>query len=538
MEQTVTIERTVEDPAIEFETPDQEFDANEVYVEPWGNELFALVNLNQGVMVTCPWMDGAEVTLGTAMTAYEYPPNLTAEDEPFLVSVVNGLLASRVIEAKEPEDPVDEVETETEVEIDEEPAADKSETKLQEDEVTPPKEPQQRVVGNKVFKEPVASPAVNKKQRPAQPVVEIRQPEKASVGTEETLQPEAVVEIINSKSDASVSTEQTHQGKTAVLEGEGAVDLGEDAAEQPADFLAAIKAVAPEFATTPERPIVAELEITQAGLDDEISDFPLQPLPVESLAEAEPVVQAPEIERLTALAKGAALLGDELVDVSEDKPVSASTNSHLDGNETESLGEEDVETGQIIMPDLEVIDDTVDAEERFTVGKDDELELGVEAEPVTAIPQAEVDIVAEQILAEYVERDTPQTTELANHYLDKIIEAAVEVRAVDGGEVIEETEISEELEDLFIELLDEMGVAHTPELIENLVSQTVERRIAKNKELEDEEKDEDTQQGGLSTKLKKSSVGRATLNDAIVHDRLISKIALELCGFKVSFSLN
>lgn len=61
--------------------------------------------------------------------------------------------------------------------------------------------------------------------------------------------------------------------------------------------------------------------------------------------------------------------------------------------------------------------------------------------------------------------------------------------------------------------------------------------MAKNEDLEDEEVD-DTQQGGLVTTVKKSSVRQATLSDAIVHNRLISKIALELCGFNVSLSLN
>jgi hypothetical protein len=70
----------------------------------WGNELTAIVGANADVIVRCPWMGGAEVTLSEAMRAFNWPPNLKAEDEPFLISVVEGLLANRVIETEEPED--------------------------------------------------------------------------------------------------------------------------------------------------------------------------------------------------------------------------------------------------------------------------------------------------------------------------------------------------------------------------------------------------------------------------------------------------
>lgn len=543
MKRAAERERVREDSAIEFETPDLEADANEVYVEPWGNELLTLVRANQDVIVICPWMDDAELTLATAMTTYEYPPNLTAEDEPFLISVVNELLASRVIESEELEDTVVEVEAETEVEVDEELAADKNEAKLQEDEAMPPNEPERKIVDDKVFKKKVDLVAT-KKQHPVQHVVKVRQPEKpsADTDTEEPSQPEAVIEIIPSKPATDVSTEQAHPSSPVASEDESAVGRREVETEQTANVLEIIKTAAPEAATTIEQPLVAELESLQTGLDDEIPDPSAQSLPVEVSVEvsveSDSAIQPLEIEHLTALAERAALSIDELVGASEDQPVPVSTSDRLDSDETEDSGEEEVATDHLTIPAPEAIDDDVAVKEQPVVGEDDESRPWAEMEAVTAEPPAEIDVVAEQILVEHIEQGNPQTTEVASRYLDKIIEVVAEVQAFDSEDSTDETKVTEELEELFIELFDEMGAPHTPELIERLGCRAIEQRVAKNKEFEDEEIADDTQQGGVGTMLKKPSVGHVTLNDAIVHNRLISKMALELCGFKASFSLN
>lgn len=73
----------------------------EVSDEKWGGDLTIKVATNAHRFVRCPWMDGAKVTLGDAMTTYSYPENMTAADEPFLMSVVDELLASEVLETGE-----------------------------------------------------------------------------------------------------------------------------------------------------------------------------------------------------------------------------------------------------------------------------------------------------------------------------------------------------------------------------------------------------------------------------------------------------
>lgn len=76
----------------------------EIKDDSWGGALMSLVSANENVMVRCPWMGGAEVALGTAMTTYNYPPNMTAADEPGVMSVVYELLANRVTETDELEE--------------------------------------------------------------------------------------------------------------------------------------------------------------------------------------------------------------------------------------------------------------------------------------------------------------------------------------------------------------------------------------------------------------------------------------------------
>ncbi len=194
MEQTIVSGQTAEDLKTEFKAPDLEAGVDEeVCVESWDYDLYMLVHSNQDVIVTCPWMDNAKVTLGDAMTTYEYPPNLTAEDEPFLISVVNELLDSRVIKNEEPEDLL-----------------------IEDDEVEHVEEPDPIVVDSRVSAKDSGSVTTKKKPRPAQHVTKAHQPEKTSAHTMEPLRPkapEAVVQAITSKPVANVPTEQVRSSR-------------------------------------------------------------------------------------------------------------------------------------------------------------------------------------------------------------------------------------------------------------------------------------------------------------------------------------
>jgi hypothetical protein len=85
--------------SVESETPGSDSEK-----EPWGSELMNYVLDNQHEIVQCPWMGGAEVSLGEAMTTYSYPPNMTEKDVPHVMAVVSELLASRVEKKMETEE--------------------------------------------------------------------------------------------------------------------------------------------------------------------------------------------------------------------------------------------------------------------------------------------------------------------------------------------------------------------------------------------------------------------------------------------------
>ena len=158
MEKIAIDEQPVEDLVIEFEASDIETHSHEELHEneTWGDEQRMLVEANQDVVVVCPWMGNAEVTLSTAMNTYEYPPNLTAEDEPFLLSVVYGLLANRVIEEEEPE--------ELTLEDEEELVVGEKKVMSEEDETTPPEEESNFKVLVNELSQVKEEPAVFKKQ--------------------------------------------------------------------------------------------------------------------------------------------------------------------------------------------------------------------------------------------------------------------------------------------------------------------------------------------------------------------------------------
>jgi hypothetical protein len=103
LNETITRERTdvsLEDQSTEFGVfAVEDADNKEVAEESWDAELYALVSANAEKKVRCSWMDNAVVTLGDAMLAY--PRTMTAADGPFLILIVNEMLANPVIEVED-----------------------------------------------------------------------------------------------------------------------------------------------------------------------------------------------------------------------------------------------------------------------------------------------------------------------------------------------------------------------------------------------------------------------------------------------------
>lgn len=524
MEQTLVFEQTIEDYPADISAPDLDMGIEEeVYDNSWGDELYELVSSHQDEMVICPWMDNAEVTLGDAMTAYEYPPNLTAEDEPFLISVVSELLNNRVIMEDEPEDLI--------VDPEEEPAPELIEIENLE-------EPDDEVAEDQALTKRTF-PTVSKTQSSIPRLADLQKTEKtsASTVTDNLAELEASPTITIAKSSPLRRPEQARAPNAAATEGKAAVNIKQPKAKtrRPREVIEGEKAKIPEVAPSPKNPGLAA-EVLRTGLEEEVFDYSLEPLALENPREASSTKQDLEVERLIALAEEAASFSvNNLTDAIENQAM-VPISDNLAPEEFDS-NEEDVAADP--PPTYELDGEATVREAPFASTEYEKLEpvLDLEPEDDMGESRSEIDVVINKILAEHTENTEPQNTEAASFYLDKIVEIVAEVQSSDEEGISEDAKAAE-LEELFTELLDEMGVSHTPEIIENLISRIMEQDVAIAEDVEDEETAEDTQSAGLKTVVKNSSGGHVILNDVVISKRLISKVALELCGFKLSLSLN
>jgi hypothetical protein len=113
-------------------------------------EVFPLVAANAEVIVRCPWMGGAEVTLGDAMVSY--PRIMTEEIADLIIADIYLLLANRVEESTEQEE--DQLGEEIAEEEPDKKDKDKTNTK-KESKKADTKTPSAKAVNGKHHKKPV-----------------------------------------------------------------------------------------------------------------------------------------------------------------------------------------------------------------------------------------------------------------------------------------------------------------------------------------------------------------------------------------------
>ena len=522
MEKIAIDEQPVEDLVIEFEASDIETHSHEELHEneTWGDEQRMLVEANQDVVVVCPWMGNAEVTLSTAMNTYEYPPNLTAEDEPFLLSVVYGLLANRVIEEEEPE--------ELTLEDEEELVVGEKKVMSEEDETTPPEEESNFKVLVNELSQVKEEPAVFKKQH---------QTSESLVDTKIFSQPLNEVET----DTAHINSEDTQPGKSADLgdAARGIVDLQESKVEMFADALNTEEAVTSEVAEILDNDKAAELISSRVEVDDEVPECSEQLIPVEISTKPEALTLSAQFPK--TLPEGVTLLISRSVDINEGQSTSITSHIQLDRIEPQDFYHKDIKKAvQAGAPARESINGDSGFDEQTDAQEGEE--TWVDMNTTTIELSAEIDAVIEQIIAEQdVQVGHEVIADATDHYVNEKIKAAIESQVMlfeeDDPDMAESTK---ELEDLLREVFVGEGINPSPELVEDLALQTVKqrRRVAKNRKFEDEEIADDMQKTGASTVAKKPSAARVTLNTTMLHTRLISKAALELCGFKGSFRLS
>ncbi len=577
MSETITLECTediaVEDQPTEFDVFAMEAAVadEEVARKQWGDELEALVRANEEVKVICPWMDGAEVTLTIAMTTYDYGPNPTEADVPVLISVVNELLASRKIaeDLKEEEEVEEEVVTS---EKKEEP---------QESKTTQIKEPDKRAEV-KVSEVEIDLKTTKEQRRSQQVTNAAYKSEIPSAREEKPPQPETIVKILSntsypgSKPPASgqnspvarqrnssyTSSHQTNfdsksssfdqkkrpwigskittlkpvvdvrpmqifNSKSEFLEREIVINRKKIEAEQQAET-PRITEIKPQTASIfEEHPVSGEAQIAV----DQGPGPSTQPSSVEVSAESEYTTP-----------------NDEVVKVIENQPPLITSNYQINTSGPEDSGLEDFRDEEITTDHFEVsLSETISfnssIKEAPTLQADDTLKFSAETTAIDLEQPAEVGLTTEQIensltlLEERIKESGSQTMEMANEYIDKIIQVTLRLEAPNSEGAMIEVEDEEELEELFTELFDLVGISYTPELIDYLVHQTPKWHLVDEIEkLKNEQAiDEVPQDDAIHMMIKKLIASLKTLKRSIAHYCAIGKVALVLCRFNTQF---
>lgn len=138
-------------------------------------------------------------------------------------------------------------------------------------------------------------------------------------------------------------------------------------------------------------------------------------------------------------------------------------------------------------------------------------------------------------LAEAIETSSPEVIEEINQILDKIIEVPAKLSAQSVENIVTEAEAQEELEELFINLLDRMGIDYTPELVESLACLTIRWSLADEieKMIKDEEPDALPQASGTHEIIKKLLTALSKIKKAITHSVAIGKSALKLYSLEL-----
>jgi hypothetical protein len=163
---------------------------------------------------------------------------------------------------------------------------------------------------------------------------------------------------------------------------------------------------------------------------------------------------------------------------------------------------------------------------------------GLEQIPKISLPAEEIENSLIQ-LGEVIEVSEPEITEKVNEILDKIIEVPAKLE-IDEEKNIAKIEVEEELEELFTQLFDKLGIDYTPELLESLARLTLRLHLVEEieKRKEGEEINQTPKGSGTHEIIKKLLTGISNLKKAIANSYAIGKSALRLYSFNFASALN
>ena len=143
-------------------------------------------------------------------------------------------------------------------------------------------------------------------------------------------------------------------------------------------------------------------------------------------------------------------------------------------------------------------------------------------------------------LAECITASDAQITETVNEHLDKIIETIAKFEVPDRENIDTEAMVQEELEELFTELFNLVGITYTPETINYLARQTLIWHLGD--EIEklkgEEETEEEVQPDSGTPAIVKKLIAalRMVKRAAERHVYAIGRVALVLCNFNLQLT--
>ncbi|HET9850077.1 MAG TPA: hypothetical protein VFP35_00390 [Candidatus Saccharimonadales bacterium] len=541
------------------------------------SELFSLVSENANVLVTPSWL-GVEIPLSAAM----YQIVITRENVHAITAEVRRLLANRLEQDEETEEPreenqLDEEESETEEEEDE--------PEQESDPTGSKKEVQKKIIKTEISEDP-PKPDETNPQRPVPVEPKNIKASKSPAGENQKSSAAKKSSVVEPKLDTPAELLQNKPQKPLQSEAKAIPDapassssLGEASIgnirvpKAPADTGTELKYSIQKPAQPVEadhqepvfKPSPAEIK---ADSVTEVLPAPAEVRPIanqatepatenadfKSAIEPGPIELAPmDNEPVIGVQGTAAELTVEKIEANEDELISSVPEYLKDSpvvfNEDQLIlleHSEPTDLAEVYEPDIAANVPAEDDTNNLLVTGSEFLTIqlaGVEGvgekmfEPAEITPNHERAVQANlpiesietalQQLSEFTKTNQPEASENLNPILDKISEVSAKV------DENSEAETQEELEELFVRLFEESGVDYTPELVESLAAVTITRHLLNPaEEIEDKiEKDDMPHESGTHEIIKKLLAGISTIKKALAHAYVIGRSALLLYRF-------
>jgi hypothetical protein len=496
------------------------------YVKAAAEELeiaLQIVSAYADTIVICQRLGGAEMTLSQAVNTI-WPPSekgaMIKEGVASVMAEIQSMLANRPEEAEEKEELEEESATEESEEVQTVEAKEKRAEAKENDGKTVDKNESPKALERLVEAdtEPQLVERVVRNEHPSRPAGKAKKSSAAHNGDMKSVKAGAAVSpIIVSKSIASTagaslpeapaepSISGTRGSHTKRLD-----EIGTSLNSEPEPMMD--RAQIPSGQESESKPLQADaegayvleesavLEVPPASIDEQPLDS-IDYLPdTDSPADfTEDEVQIEDFGIIT-------LVPDESY-VFAQAPVLAGEEYYLEPAEEVLVSRQNLEPG---LPEL-----VIASQERIIPAN-----LAIE----------ETEHILRQ-LSEELALSQPEAAEAVIEILDKIIEVPAALKS-DEGEITAQGDAQAELEELFTELLDKMGIDYTPQLIESLARLSIDWQLAERIEkLKPEEPDSLPQGAGTHEIIRKLLAALSAIKKAITRASTIGQSALRLYAF-------